>query len=50
MTRTTRESLWTRLSRSWLTPRLELHLAEDAGLPARRPERMLNPLVGAFLH
>jgi hypothetical protein len=44
------ETLWTRLSRIWLTPRLNPHLAEDTGLPAARPKRMLNPLVGAYLH
>jgi hypothetical protein len=49
MTSQPQETLWTRLSRSWLTPRLEPRLAEDTGLPAALPRRMLSPLVGAYL-
>jgi hypothetical protein len=49
MSRDTTETLWSRLSRSWQQPRLTPHLAEDTGLPAERPRRVLNPLVGAFL-
>jgi hypothetical protein len=49
MTSKPEETLWTRLSRSWLMPRLEPCLAEDAGLPAARSRLTLGPMVSAYL-
>ena len=47
------ETLWTALSRGWLSataePQADPRLAEDARLPSRTPARSLPPLVQAWL-